>query len=46
MNLILLLKEDLLTGDDRVRLSGRRHKHIRDILRSSVGDKIGKDLKD
>ena len=40
MNLILLLKEDLLTGDDRVRLSGRRHKHIRDILRSSVGDEL------
>ena len=40
MNLIFLLKEDLIAGTDRVRLSGRRHKHIRDILKSSVGDEL------
>ena len=40
MNLILLLKEDFIAGYDRVRLSGRRHKHIRDILNSSVGDEL------
>ncbi|MDP8298553.1 MAG: 16S rRNA (uracil(1498)-N(3))-methyltransferase [Candidatus Tantalella remota] len=40
MNLILLLKEDLIAGSDRVRLSGRRHKHIRDILKSSVGNDL------
>ncbi|MEE8360053.1 MAG: 16S rRNA (uracil(1498)-N(3))-methyltransferase [Candidatus Omnitrophota bacterium] len=40
MNLILLLKEDLTASHDRVRLSGRRHKHIRNILKSSVGDEL------
>ncbi|MFH1593238.1 MAG: 16S rRNA (uracil(1498)-N(3))-methyltransferase [Candidatus Omnitrophota bacterium] len=40
MNLILLLKEDFIAGHDRVRLSGRRHKHIRDILKSSAGDEL------
>lgn len=40
MNLILLLKEDFTSGNDRVRLSGRRYKHIREILKSSVGDEL------
>ena len=40
MNLILLLKEDFIADSDRVCLSGRRHKHIRDILKSSVGDEL------
>lgn len=40
MNLILLLKEDFIAGRDSVRLSGRRHKHIRDILKASVGDEL------
>ena len=40
MNLILLLKEDFIAGQERVRLSGRRHKHIRDILKPSVGDEL------
>lgn len=40
MNLIFLLKEDFIAGHDCVRLSGRRHKHIRDILKSSVGDEL------
>ena len=40
MNLILLLEEDFSANGDRVRLSGRRHQHIRDILKSSVGDEL------
>ena len=40
MNLILLLKDDFIAGHDRVCLSGRRHKHIRCILKSSVDDEL------
>ncbi|MFC1576830.1 16S rRNA (uracil(1498)-N(3))-methyltransferase [Candidatus Omnitrophota bacterium] len=40
MNLILLLKEDLAGTHTRVRLSGRRYEHIRDILKSSAGDEL------
>lgn len=40
MNLILLSKKDFILGRNSVRLSGRRHKHIRDILKSSVGDEL------
>ncbi len=40
MNLILLFKDDFIDGGTRVRLSGRRHKHLRDICRASVGDEF------
>ena len=40
MNLILLFKEDFSVENDHVRLSGRRHKHIHDILKADVGDEL------
>ncbi len=39
MNLILLFDSDFIAAD-RVRISGRRFEHIRDIHRSSVGDPL------
>ena len=41
MNLILLFEEDFV--DDartRVRLEGRRHRHLRKVLRASIGDRL------
>lgn len=40
MNLILLFEDDFVEGRQRVRLSGRRYKHARDICRVSVGDEL------
>lgn len=40
MNLILLFKADFAGSKKRVRLSGRRHQHIREILKSSAGDEL------
>lgn len=41
MNLILLFKDDFIDGGRRrVRLSGRRHKHLCNICRVSVGDEL------
>ena len=40
MNLILLFKEDFIAGEDRVCLFGRRHQHIRNVLKSKVGDEL------
>ncbi|MFA5145840.1 MAG: 16S rRNA (uracil(1498)-N(3))-methyltransferase [Candidatus Omnitrophota bacterium] len=40
MNLILLSKDDFIDPGRRVRLTGRRHKHIREILKSSIGDEL------
>ncbi|MCK5180564.1 MAG: 16S rRNA (uracil(1498)-N(3))-methyltransferase [Candidatus Omnitrophica bacterium] len=40
MNLILLFKDDFIDGGWRVRLSGRRHKHLRNICRVSIGDEL------
>lgn len=40
LNLILLFKEDFPAGEDRAILSGRRHQHISDILKSKVGDEL------
>lgn len=39
MNLILLEEADFVT-DDRVRLGGRRLRHLRDVLHGAVGDRI------
>jgi len=40
MNLILLSKEDLTASGKRAIITGRRHKHILEILKPSVGDKL------
>lgn len=40
MNLILLFEDDFTSNDKCVRLSGRRHKHVRDVHRISMGDKL------
>jgi 16S rRNA (uracil1498-N3)-methyltransferase len=39
MNLILLFKEDFIY-EQRVQLKGRRHKHVLEILRPSVGQRL------
>jgi 16S rRNA (uracil1498-N3)-methyltransferase len=39
MNLILLFPEDFIEAD-RVRLTGRRHRHIFSILKAQVGDEL------
>src|SRR4051812_29284895 len=39
MNLILLFKEDFV-GDDVVRLTGRRFKHVMSVHRASAGDEL------
>ena len=40
MNLILLFDSDFVDGKNRVRLNGRRQKHVRNIHRADVGDKL------
>jgi RsmE family RNA methyltransferase len=40
MNLILLYKDDFIDADSRVRLTGRRLKHVREVLRVSVNDEL------
>jgi len=40
MNLILLFNDDFVDGSQRVRLKGRRHRHVCDIHRASVGDEL------
>ncbi len=40
LNLILLSKEDLTGSDSRVVITGRRHKHIREFLKSAVGSEL------
>lgn len=40
MNLILLSKEDLKDNGNMVILTDRRYKHIRQILKSSIGDEL------
>lgn len=40
MNLILLFKDDFVEGTDRVRLEGRRLRHVLDVHRASVGDEL------
>jgi RsmE family RNA methyltransferase len=40
MNLILLSKDDFIDSKKCVCLTGRRHKHIREILKVSVGDQL------
>ena len=40
MNLILLFKDDFIPGTDRVRLDGRRLKHIQDVHRAAIGDTL------
>ncbi len=38
MNLILLYEKDFIESNLKVRLLGRRYKHIREVLRSSLGE--------
>ncbi len=40
MNLILLSNNDFINSKDHVRLTDRRHKHIREILKPAVGDEL------
>jgi 16S rRNA (uracil1498-N3)-methyltransferase len=40
MNLILLFEEDFVSGQERVRLTGRRHRHILEIHRAATGDEL------
>jgi 16S rRNA (uracil1498-N3)-methyltransferase len=40
MNLILLFPEDFSDQEDRVRLQGRRFKHVLDVHRASIGDEL------
>jgi len=40
MNLILLSKDDFMLSGSKVRLTGRRHKHILEILKASVQDEL------
>ena len=40
MNLILLLNEDFIEPNGRVRLTGRRLRHVREVLRVSVNDEL------
>ena len=40
MNLILLLKDDFIDTANRVRLQGRRLKHVLDVLRAAEGDEL------
>ena len=40
MNLILLFDDDFIDGDKCVRLVGRRHEHVRNIHRASIGDEL------
>jgi len=40
MNLILLFHDDFIESTDRVRLQGRRLKHVMEVHRASVGDEL------
>jgi 16S rRNA (uracil1498-N3)-methyltransferase len=40
MNLILLSKDDFVDGGERVRIGGRRLKHVVDVHRASPGDEL------
>lgn len=40
MNLILIFKDDFIEGTSRVRLTGRRLRHVLDVHRASVGDEL------
>ena len=40
MNLLLLLPNDVVAGDGSVQISDHRTGHIRDVLRSKVGDRL------
>ena len=40
MNLILLFENDLIDKGRRVRLTDRRHQHIREILKAKSGDEL------
>lgn len=40
MNLILLAQDDFIAGSGRVRLEGRRLKHVLEVHRASVGDEL------
>jgi 16S rRNA (uracil1498-N3)-methyltransferase len=40
VNLILLFNEDFIEGTSRVRLQGRRLRHVLDVHRASVGDEL------
>lgn len=39
MNLLVLTREDL-DGNTLVRITGRRHRHVRDVLRAAAGDEV------
>ena len=40
MNLILLLPDDGIDSDGRVRLRGRRLRHVLDVHRAAAGDQL------
>jgi RsmE family RNA methyltransferase len=40
MNLILLFPNDFVENANQVRIEGRRLKHVRDVLRATVGDEV------
>lgn len=40
MNVILLFNDDFIDGTDRIRLEGRRLRHVLDVHRASVGDEL------
>jgi 16S rRNA (uracil1498-N3)-methyltransferase len=40
MNLVLLFPDDFIEPDVRVRLTGRRHRHIFSVLNAKVGDEL------
>ncbi|MBF0558751.1 MAG: 16S rRNA (uracil(1498)-N(3))-methyltransferase [Nitrospirae bacterium] len=40
MNLILLFQSDFIGDTNLVRLNGRRHVHVRDVLRAKAGDSL------
>jgi len=40
LNLILLFHDDFIEGTSRVRLTGRRLRHVLDVHRASVGDEL------
>lgn len=40
MNLILLFKSDFIDNSNRLKIKGRRLKHITDVHRASIGDRL------